>query len=389
MKIAFCDGNGTVYGYATGDQGAGGNGKWQWLLARLLIQSGWSVVVGVGQHAPEVDLDDRSPQILNPTQERVIEGVRFVRMPQGQFVLAWSKFLMAERPDWWYWQGAEAIWGAMLLVAKAMRIRGIYSSSSDSDLQPRSALTRRQRWWPLYAWGLNAVDRIVVQHHGQLSELSRKLQSKAAVVPGLVLTPERVKLQAERRNYIVWVSFLRQMKRPDLLIEIARKSPELHFVVCGAMTNFQSPGGYGEKLVKEMHSLPNIEYRGHVDQCQVLKIMADAAALLCTSDVEGFPNTFLEAWSVGTPVVSLNIDPGGVISERCLGFVSGTTEQAVSDIRTLVNSPEVFAAISSRSREYIEEVHSNAEVARLFNKAILGVSYIKEEDNNEFVVSHR
>ena len=374
MKLALCDDNGAVYGYATGKPGAGGNGKWQWLLARVLIQSGWSVVVSVRQHAPEVELD-QSPQILlDPTQQRMIDGVKFVGMPEGHFVVAWSKFLAAEKPDWWYWQGAEALWGAMVLIAKTMGVRAIFSTAMDSDVQPRVALTRRQRWWPLYALGLNAVDRIVVQHRGQLSELNRKLRRKAAVIPGLVPTHERVKTHAERKNYVVWVAFLRQTKRPDLLIEIARKSPELHFVVCGAMTGYRAPHGYGEKIVEEMRSLPNVEYTGHVDQSRILKTMADAATLLCTADVEGFPNTFLEAWSVGTPVVSLGIDPGGVIKEKGLGFVSGTIEQAVSDIRDLVNSPELFAAASRRSRKHIEDVHSDAAVAKVFNQAILGVS---------------
>ena len=372
MKLAFCDNNGMVYGYATGEPGAGGNGKWKWLLASALTQSGWSVVVGIGQHLPEAKLDGRSTQ-LNPNQERVIDGVRFVRLPPGHLILTWSKFLAAERPDWWYWQGAEAFWGAMVLVAKAMRVRGIYSSAMDADVQPRLALTRRQRWWPLYALGLNAVDRIVLQHRGQLSKLSRRLQPKATVVTGLVSISERVKPQAERGNHIAWIAFLRQTKRPDLLIEIARKSPELHFVVCGAISGYRAPVGYSEKMVEDMRSLPNVEYLGHVDQDRTLKIMADAAALLCTADVEGFPNTFLEAWSVGTPVVSLGIDPGGIIKEKGLGFISETIDQAVSDIRSLVNTPEVFARASSRSRRYIEEVHSDAAVARAFNEAILGV----------------
>jgi glycosyltransferase involved in cell wall biosynthesis len=374
MKLAFCDNNGMVYGYATGEPGAGGNGKWQWLLARALAQSGWSIVVGIGQHEPEAKLSAQSTHMLNPRQECVIDGVRFVKLPPGHIMFTWPKFLAAERPHWWYWQGPEAIWGAMVLVAKAMRIQGIFSSAMDSDVHPRLALTRRQHWWPLYALGLNAIDRIFLQHSGQLSELSRKLQPKAAVVPGVVSKLKQVKSQAERGNHIAWIAFLRQTKRPDLLIEIARKSPELHYVVCGAMTGFRAPAGYSGQIVAEMCSLPNVEYLGHVDQDQALKIMADAAALLCTADVEGFPNTFLEAWSVGTPVVSLGIDPGGIIKGNSLGFVSGTTDQAISDIRSLVDSPEVFAGASSRSRKYIEAVHSDTAVARAFNAAILGAT---------------
>jgi len=39
-----------------------------------------------------------------------------------------------------------------------------------------------------------------------------------------------------------------------------------------------------------------------------------------TSNFEGFPNIFLEAWATGVPVISLNVDPGNVIKKRRLGI---------------------------------------------------------------------
>jgi glycosyltransferase involved in cell wall biosynthesis len=260
----------------------------------------------------------------------------------------------------------------LLFVAKAKGVCGILSTSSDGDVKPRTALLRRRHWWPLYAWGLHAVERIFVQHIGQLSQLNPKLQPKAQVVPGLVSIRHKVKPRAERRNHVAWVAFLRQGKRPDLLIEMARQNPDLRFVVCGGATTYLTPAEYSEKIVKELTSLPNVEYLGHVGAEQSLSVIADAAALLCTSELEGFPNTFLEAWSVGTPVVSLDIDPGNVIKREGLGFVSGTPDQALRDIRGLLNSPETFDAVSSRARAYTEDVHSDVAVARVFNEAILG-----------------
>jgi glycosyltransferase involved in cell wall biosynthesis len=273
-------------------------------------------------------------------------------------------------PNWWYWQGAEALWGALLAVAKTKGVRGIFSTSSDGDIRPRTALMRRQRWWPLYAWGLNNVERIFVQHHGQLSGLNGKLRAKTNVVPGLVSTREGVKPRSERRNHVAWVAFLREQKRPDLLIEIARRTPEVKYVVCGATTTYLARPGYGDGIVKQLQSLPNVEYLGHTSASEALDIMGNAAALLCTSELEGFPNTFLEAWSVGTPVVTLNIDPGGVIQERNLGFVSRTQEQAATDIRRLLRSPQTFDAVSTAARRYVEDVHSDAAVAAIFNNAI-------------------
>ena len=60
-----------------------------------------------------------------------------------------------------------------------------------------------------------------------------------------------VKSHSERAKYVAWVAMLGQLKRPDVLIEIARKAPGIHFVVCGGPTALMSPSGYGERIVDE------------------------------------------------------------------------------------------------------------------------------------------
>src|SRR5262245_46061269 len=116
MKLAFSDSNGTLDGYAAGDSTAGGTGKGQWLLARALsralVPAGWCIGVGISDASPQVQ--SGANHIPQPGQERDLDGVRVVGMQRGNFLLAWAKLLSAERPDWWYWQGAQASWGAML-----------------------------------------------------------------------------------------------------------------------------------------------------------------------------------------------------------------------------------------------------------------------------------
>jgi len=353
--------NNIIYAQAIGAPTAkGGAERFQWLLARALTSTGWSVVVGVRD-------------VVLPGHEEVIDGVRFVGMQPGTFARSWSKFLKTEKPDWFFWRGSDPLWGALLLIAKAKGVRGIFSAAFDTDVQPRIALFRRKRWWPLYAWGLNAADRIFVQHGAQFSDLGHKLKPKAKVLPGLVLSPEKVKARSERGNYIVWVAVLRYHKRPDLLIDIARATPELRYVVCGSRTTFCTTVEYSDKILSDLNSLPNVEYLGGVSHEKTLATIAGAVALLSTSEQEGFPNVFLEAWSAGTPVISLKIDPDSVIQERGLGFVSGSVDRAVSDIRGLVKSPESFDAISDRARKYVQEVHGPMAVAKLFNRAVLDV----------------
>jgi len=165
---------------------------------------------------------------------------------------------------------------------------------------------------------------------------------------------------------------LRQPKRPDLLIEIARRTPAVRYLVCGGPTLFFSPAERSERLVEAMRAQPNIEFLGRVAPERAQHIIANAAVLLSTSDAEGFPNTFLEAWSSGTPVVSLTIDPDGIIEQHRLGTVAGTVDRAAEDIIGLVRSPRRRDDIAARGYRYVAVAHSEAAVAEIVERAVAG-----------------
>jgi len=352
--------NSIVYRYAIGAPDAmGGAERFDWRGDRALMTAGWSVVVGVGNG-------------VGRGEEQVVDGVRFVGMMRGNFVLAWWKFLSDQKPDWWFWRASDPLWPILLLVAKIKRVRSAFSAAYDTDVIPRIALFRRKRWWPLYAWGLRRVDRIFVQHGGQFQDLSPALQRKAHVLPGLVVIPEKIKPLQQRGNYVVWVASLRPHKRPDLLVELARRTPDIRYVVCGGKSTFGTPAEFSEKILSDLQSLPNVEHLGDVPHPRVLEIIANAKVLASTSDMEGFPNIFLEAWASGTPVVSLKVDPDGMIRKSSLGFVSGTLDNAATDLRNLLMSPQTFETISCRVRAHVENTNSGPAVVSAFENAILG-----------------
>jgi glycosyltransferase involved in cell wall biosynthesis len=240
-------------------------------------------------------------------------------------------------------------------------------------VNPRHALFYRARWWPLYAWGLSWSDRIFVQHGAQFAGLAPNLRSKAYVVPSIAGETIAIKPHINRVKYVAWVGQLKHPKRPDLLVEVARNSPTVHFVVCGGPSTFGSPPNYSERIVDALHTLPNVDYRGQVASNDALQVIADAAVLLSTSDDEGFPNTFLQAWLSGTPVISLKIDPDHIIKQKGLGMVSNSVESAIGDIKVLMDSTQQRDEIAARARRYVTECHSEARVTAVFNRAIQGI----------------
>ncbi len=361
MKLVHV--NERVYAYASKNPAAdGGAERYLWLLSRALATAGWSVSVGVRER-------------LAPGIRHTIDGVDFVGLDTGYIPMAWYRFLMSERPDWWYWACASHALGPAAAIAKWAGVGMIFSVMHDRDLNLRQALWERPQWWPLYVWGLSLSDRIFLQHQGQHEQLTPRWRSKASLLPGIVgPSAMPIKPHTERKPYVVWVAVLRELKRPDLLIEIARQAPDLRFVVCGGPTNFQAAPSYGERIVTALQALSNVEYLGQTDPEKTLQLIADASVFLSTSDEEGFPSVFLEAWTAGTPVVSLKIDPNHIIENNGLGAISKTVDSAVADIRALIHKPQKRDKIAYRARCFIAASHSAEVAIAAFEYALLGTS---------------
>jgi glycosyltransferase involved in cell wall biosynthesis len=356
MKIALVDD--TIYGYASGDASAvGGAERYMWLQTRALVAAGWSAVVGTWSALP-------------PGERRRIDGVEFVGVERGNTARVVAQFLRSERPDWCHWFGASPTIGPALLMGKLTGTRGIFSAQFDLDVRPSQALYRRRHLWPLYAAGLWSSDRIFVQHGGQYAGLASSLRRKAHVIPGVVELPRACKRHAARDAYVAWVGVLRQPKRPDLLLEIARRLPHVDFVVCGGGSDHRTPPGYSDRIVDEFRRVPNIRYLGHIAPAAAIDVIANASILLSTSDGEGFPSVFLEAWANGTPVVSLTIDPDGAIATHRLGLVSGNVAAATPHLAALVRSSDRRQLIADRCREYVARVHSAAAAAAAVERAL-------------------
>lgn len=126
--------------------------------------------------------------------------------------------------------------------------------------------------------------------------------------------------------------------------------------------------------MKELRAVPNIDFRGPVSPDTAQRVIEDAAILLSTSDEEGFPNTFLQAWASGTPVVTLKIDPESVIKQKGLGTVSNNVNDAVAAITTLMDSPQKRDEIAHRAHRHVADAHSEKAAAMIFERAVFGVS---------------
>jgi len=113
--------------------------------------------------------------------------------------------------------------------------------------------------------------------------------------------------RAEGRSRILFAARLDPVKRPSLLVEIAREllargsAGEFVFVVAG-----DGPAGPGLRAAVRRHGLEGVfEFLGHVEDMPPL--LAGADLLLLPSRSEGVPLIALESLACSTPVVASNV----------------------------------------------------------------------------------
>ena len=109
------------------------------------------------------------------------------------------------------------------------------------------------------------------------------------------------------RTKVLWASRFVESKRPDLLIKIARRLPDIKFMVYGSPETADM--GVIQGVLKELEETPNISYFGEYSSFNAID-KSDIGIICYTSDSDGIPMVLLEAAASGLPVVAPNV--GGI-----------------------------------------------------------------------------
>jgi glycosyltransferase involved in cell wall biosynthesis len=156
------------------------------------------------------------------------------------------------------------------------------------------------------------------------------------------------------RDYIAWLGIYRHQKNLKLLFQVASILKKQQFVVAG------KEGGNCDQetrcYLEKLKTLPNVKFCGFLERTQVLPFLANARFLLNTSHHEGFSNTFLEAWSVGTPVLSsVNVNPDSIISKYDVGITYNDVFDLCKQYAAV--TPELYQLMSGNAKEYVAHNH--------------------------------
>jgi len=185
---------------------------------------------------------------------------------------------------------------------------------------------------------------------------------------------------------VVTIGRLDPIKRPWLFMELARKFPDVDFLMLGKSHFDVSEGGWEAEHVPE-----NLKLLGHVTGTEKHEILSAAWVFVNTSIHEESPVSVFEALAYETPVISYE-DWGGIVNRYgiSIGQHRGTGLEGMEDLecalKKLLDHEELRTSCGKAGRQYVEQTHNDGEFLKAFQSICLHAGV--KRANKAFDVDH-
>ena len=268
----------------------------------------------------------------------------------------------------YYHNCGEYVTGQVALWCYRHGRKFVYSVASDPDCDAQLPEMHKLRERILYRYGLKVADKVIVQTQRQREMLQEGFKRDSIVLPMPCLGPSDMeyadcKQRPNGSQRVLWIGRICEVKQPNRLLDVAEACPDLDFDLVGPVADAE----YARSLNERARTIANVTLHGPATRENVPEFYKKAKLLCCTSDFEGFPNTFLEAWSYGLPIVS-TFDPDHLIAERGLGRVGKNVSELAVGIHELLDSPEEWMRVSETARRYYTDNHALDKAMKRFEQ---------------------
>jgi glycosyltransferase involved in cell wall biosynthesis len=348
----------------------GGSEVRQWALARGLAERGFDVAIATCDFGQGDVVVRDGVQLLRTFSTQA--GIPVLRLFYPRLWKA-MRTLRRANADVYLASGSGQAAGWAYDAARLRGAKFVWLSASDGDALPSLPwLTkRRERWWYLRA--LHGADARIAQTEVQSGLFRTNFGVETQVIANPVDLPA-TPVDASQNDAILWLSTYKPTKRPEWFIELARRLPQLRFVMVGLPGSGDAAQSW-EEARRAASGAPNLEVHGFVEHSRIGEILCEAALFVHTSPAEGFPMTLLEAWSYGVPSVT-TFDPGGVITRHGLGESVRRLEDLIETVSAVMATPSRRKELGLRARAYVERHHGPEEtfepLATLLDRLIQG-----------------
>jgi glycosyltransferase involved in cell wall biosynthesis len=292
------------------------------------------------------------------------DGIRFIRSFHPFSTSIW-KLMKKIDADIYYQRIASMLTGIVAYFCKKHNKIFIFSLAHDKDavceMTAEHNIISLFREKTIYRYGLTNADVVICQNQFQKNMLKKIFNINGRLIKS---TYQKDKVKTINHKNILWVGKIIKWKRPEIFVNISKALPEYQFVLVGGAKHDNDINN-----LKRYANNKNIYLKGFVPYHNIDKYFDESVIFINTSRSEGFPNTFLQAWSRGIPVIS-SVDPSNIIKKNKLGFVCKSESEFIKRIIFLIKNKKEYVKISKSCRHYFEKNHSVEKIIDDYEKIL-------------------
>jgi len=334
---------------------AGGAERRLALLAKEIVKQGFGVSF--------ITYGDGGKTVVHLDNIRVIKVYKRDDVPRlNPLIKAWHVWNALRKANVDIYLESPGLAGIVSLFCRLRGRKSILSIASELDIMKKPAAQNR-KFYLILAHKLNikVANSVIAQSESQKKMLSENFGQESIIIKNPFRLPNKEMPDKHSPPLILWVATVKPLKQAELFLELAKAIPEAKFQMIGGSALGEEQ--YFVTIQEAAGGILNLDFLGFIPHDKIRHYFSRGSILVNTSIIEGFPNTFLEAWAAYTPVVSLNADPDEVICRHKLGFHSKSFEQMVEDVITLLNDEELRGEMGRNGREYVEQEHDIQKIA--------------------------
>lgn len=344
-------------------------------LARGMVDAGMKVAFITYDHGQRnVEMVDGITIIKSFAQEAGLPGLRFLH---PRMTVLWSAMKKANAAIY-IQMGSGSETGQVAMGSRGfagLRRKFVFCIASDADCVADLPFLPVRRERVLYRYGLKKADLVISQTTAQQKLMLETFAKQSNVIPMPFQGPQGQQYVApaapETGNIkVLWVGRIIDVKRLEWLLDLAERCSDYQFDVVGT-PNTESD--YSRSLMARADEIRNVTMHGRVPEAALPGLFMQASVLCCTSVIEGFPTTFMEAWSYGIPVIT-TFDPDNIIAANGLGKVAQTVDELAAFIHELSSDSKQWLAFSAKVRDYYLGNHTLAAAIPRFKMVFSGIN---------------
>lgn len=225
----------------------------------------------------------------------------------------------------------------------------VHMLAHDDDVMPNENGQKTK-----FQIALQTVDYVIAQNTLQKELYNQHFRNAdIPIIPNIWESKIGNSLNGDKLYDFIWVANFRKIKRPLWFIVMAEAMPEFSFAMVGS--------AFDANLYRECEhkiaSLKNIQLLGYKSLFEVNQLVFQSRALVCTSVMEGFPNTFLQALSVNVPLIS-TVDPSGIIQQYKLGAFCNDINNLITKANLILKDEIEYKKLKENIADYFYKQHA-------------------------------